>query len=174
MNKFLAILLGLSLSGCLVSVKDGKVPAKYVKQAQTLAGTYRGEFEKHPVDLTLSVADDGRVSLSAVDQNGQKELMSGCHSTIGNLVSADVKDNSLRSAYFHFYAGSCRVALGYDLEVHVLGKGKLEVRVVASTRREMVQEGQDCYGSGPYDRVCYPRYREVEMPASYYSGRFAR
>src|SRR5438552_2932721 len=100
----------LLFSGCLVSVKDGILPAKYVDSARPYSGTFRGQVEGFSEELDLSIDANNRVGLTIADASGI--LVPGCRaSLIGNLdmIDADVKKLELKELMFGFSSTNCGI-----------------------------------------------------------------
>lgn len=176
MKKLLLGLLAFGfLTACETSIKDGKVPAKYISEAQKYVGTYHGEFEGRQMDLTLAIRADGLAVLSVRDLNGSTELINRCNSKIGNLISANVgnTDNKVKSVSFSLDRGNCRVE-GRQVTLELSGSNQINAYVVETTRVERSYDPPTCYFDG-ISRHCFPgNSRDEVVPNTYLIGKFSK
>lgn len=170
-----ALIVAMGLAACEVSIKDGKVPDKYLTAAKEYAGTFRGEFEGLQSNLTLSLANDGTAALTIVDLYGNKNFIKGCSSQIGTLRYADVdkNDQQLKSAKFKF-STSCPIE-GRLVELYFNSKNDVSVSIVKETQIQTDYGPDNCYYAGPYTGpICTPTTTTKVVPYSWLSGRFSR
>ena len=166
----------LALAACKVAIKDGKIPEKYVAQAQAYAGVYHGQFEGRQMDLHLSLLQDGTVKLSVADLNGNPELVAACHSQVGPLISAnvDTDQKNLKSARFAFNAGDCKLE-GQTLDLVFRSQNEVNVSVVKSTHIVHLPGDTDCAeGANGHTHCHHTPGGIVHEPSEYLTGSFSK
>ncbi|MES3037225.1 MAG: hypothetical protein V4736_04890 [Bdellovibrionota bacterium] len=154
MKKILIAIAAIALfAGCEGSVKDGKIPAKYISVAQKYNGTYSGQFEGQSMDLNLNVDSLGYVLVTFKNALGANSLLSDCQAQVGKLksFSASEKENRVKSATFKFTAKGCDID-GREAYFTFPKSGGIEVAIV---EREHTVTTQTCHHD-QYGGYCIP------------------
>ncbi|MGZ3742566.1 MAG: hypothetical protein ACXWRE_08120 [Pseudobdellovibrionaceae bacterium] len=118
----MATITFLLITACkTVDIKDGRVPSQYLSEAQKLAGTYKGSFNRVPGNLTISFQGDKPV-VAYHNSHGDDILNNNCHSSFGNLLQVTVKEAHhtpyISNADFDFDAGDCSLMVsGRDISL---------------------------------------------------------
>ena len=171
-----ALAITTGLTGCEVSIKDGKVPEKYVDAAKQYVGDYHGQFEGQNATLSLRMAADGTATLNIATVQGSKAFIKGCTSNIGALryADADKEDQILKSAKFKL-ATNCAID-GDLVELYFDNANQVQVEIVEKTKMETTWGPDQChYTGGPYgSTVCYPTTTTQVVPYSWFKGYFRR
>lgn len=172
MKKVLVLVsLLVAIVGCEQSVKDGLIPAKYVAAANQYAGTYTGQFEGQPMNLILSIQNDGRAELRFQDAAGDNALLSECNGQVGKLLSGDVdaKNSRVKTANFSFESRGCEIA-GRTVSLS-FSKDKKSINVsIVQTQHEEMDE--TCRTDKDGNDHCTTRW--VTVVDSWLTGAFAR
>jgi hypothetical protein len=160
----------VGLAGCKeVTIKDGRVPQEYLKQAKQLEGKYYGTFDGKKAQIEIYFEGD-RPILSYKDSRSDDPLDASCDSKIDLLKKVILYKKSgnyvVDQAFFGFHPGSCRLVRGRNIELDFSGKDKLTMSIY-----EYSDYVQRCDPGPPpnYGNNC----RTEEVP-HYISGRFAR
>lgn len=143
----LAVLSLLSVGACRVDTPDGKVPPKYISEAQKYEGTYSGSFEGQNAHFTLQVADDGTATFLYRDADGDL-IGPGCDSRIGALTALWATSKKVGGAGFALDT-TCNI-LGKTVAVDFKKNGKVDLSVV---RDSYTVHRRVCNGGGT---VCNP------------------
>lgn len=115
LKSFLALGF-LFLSACdEVEFENGRVPNEYLPQAKALVGTYSGQFSREKSTLKLDLYENLAV-LSFQSASGNDLLGPDCHSQIGILKRARIKDQRISNLYFKFKPGQCDIP-GRELDL---------------------------------------------------------
>jgi hypothetical protein len=147
----LSLFLVLGLSACkTVKTPDGNVPAEYAAAAKTLAGTYQGDFNGVPSEISLQFNGDAPV-LTYTNVAGHDLLGVGCGSEIGKLAGISLDPlASVEAAYFTLLPGNCLVeGQIVTLEIKKQGSDTLAALSVVKGHRIVHIPGQEiCHGNG--------------------------
>jgi hypothetical protein len=167
--SFVAFLM--LFSGCMVSVKDGIIPAKYLDSARPYTGTFRGLVDGVAEELDLSIDANNRVLLSVADSSGQ--LVPGCQSEIRNLesIDADVKKLELKALDFDFSSQHCGIQ-GMDLELDFHGPDQISLSIVKRSHRVCTQYPP--HPCGPRGHWCPGSVSCSTVVDEWIKGTFAR
>jgi len=166
----------LSLGACRVDTPDGKVPTKYINQAQEKAGTYQGSFEGRPARFVLRVGNDGTATLDFFNQFGDI-VGQNCGSDIGQMSAVWATNKKVGGAAFEL-ATACRV-LGRHVSVDFDRNGKAQLSIVkdSHTQRRRVCDGGeticrpngDCFVTPPrcsWEETTYYSYLQGNFSKS--------
>ncbi|MFL5812298.1 MAG: hypothetical protein ACJ763_01875 [Bdellovibrionia bacterium] len=176
-HAVVSLFLVLGLSACkTVETPDGKIPAEYLETAKTLAGTYKGEFNR--VSGEISLAFDGATPVvTYTDASGHDLLGPGCGSEIGTLTQIDVSmDEKLGEAVFAFSPGKCQIE-GRSVYLGIKQKSDgilVYVKIIKGHRMEHTPGDTSCNMDGHGQMHC------VHFPGSwvkvddYISGKFEK
>lgn len=170
-----AVACTTALTACEVSIKDGKVPEKYMEAAKQYVGDYNGQFEGQNATLSLRMAADGTATLNISTVQGSKAFIKGCTSSIGALRYADADKDSqtLQSAKFKL-ATNCNIE-GDLVELYFDSANQVQVEIVEKTKIETDWGPDHCYYSGPYGgQICTPSTTTKVVPYSWLTGSFRR
>ncbi len=170
-----ALALTTTLTACEVSIKDGKVPQKYIAAAQQYTGNYYGQFEGQTATLSLKMAADGTAQLNILTAQGTKDFIKGCAPVIGALRYADADEDKqvLKSAKFKL-ATNCHLD-GDFVELYFDSTNQVQVEIVEKTKMETVWGPDQCVYQGPYvGQICTPTTSTKIVPYAWLTGSFRR
>lgn len=104
-------LLSLLTSGCLVKIKNGIIPEKYIQYSKTYQGIYSGTFEGQRRSMKISVNEAGYAKVEFDLINNSSSILTYCDSTVGNLKYVDVNRNEkkINKAVFQFNSSGCNI-----------------------------------------------------------------
>lgn len=117
-----AVGVALVLTGCKeIQIQEGRIPGEYLTTAARYMGSYSGQFNGTPAEISLGLEGDV-VKVQYVDARGSDILAPQCESSIGHLksitVSGDEKNPQLDVANFAFDPGKCpNMAMGRMLVI---------------------------------------------------------
>jgi hypothetical protein len=150
MNRLNVLILTIGTlfaSGCEVETPDGKVPAKFITQAQEKTGVYVGNFEDRPARFELRISSEGLASLSFSNSVGDI-VGATCNSRVGQMNAIWGSDSKVGGASFNL-STQC-VILGKQVDLDFDRNGKAQLRVLKSSH---VSRRRTC---SPSRRVCRP------------------
>jgi hypothetical protein len=145
-------------------VNDGKIPQKYLSQAQTFMGHYTGKMRKTPAQIVLSIDDENYVHFSYNDEITHDLLGASCDSQVGALTSFQAKNGSLDHATFSFSGGKCEIP-GNELSIAFLDNSQMSVEIQVGWEEKQIcqtdpERGSSCstiqqplYRRGKFNKV---------------------
>ncbi len=140
----LFVLMGFTVGCKDITTSDGRVPKEYIEMAKPYMGTFVGQFEKVPTQLSLSMDDTGYVRLSAANANGSDILGENCNSKIGSMkvisVSGSKQNPKVNRVEFNFDPNKCPI-MGRSIVLE-FDQSAVQARILHHTDTEIQCPGR--------------------------------
>lgn len=148
---FALAMVGFSACDSKLEIVDGKIPAEFLPHAQSVVGSYVGQFQNQAMTLNTALGADQKLVLTpSADMAGPN-----CMSQVGQLKEIFYKEDSatklvqITGATFAFNANQCAIEIiGTELKLDVTSDVGQPIQLDASILHHFELDG-DCYNDPP-------------------------